>query len=292
MQWIVHTWESLNESSEHFFQLLSFPLGKVKIFQQSGSYLHLMLLRQKSWSADSSGWLVLWGQTAVAPRALQCGELWSWALQVWPRCLWASLAAEQVPAVLPPAPGVTGVSWSLWEEQWQQEEQRAKSGWGCVYAPTLPNQWTMGCVLVNPTEQIPLIHQPAWPQISSDCYSCKTPAFCSFAPAFAVCPLQKSLVWGACLCVLQCWRGTDGNVHSPGPAPAAHPWPRVRGYFGPGVGHEVLQNVHGADRGRICSLQRCDNVVVPISDPSSACSCLMTVVPLEHWTKITMNQYN
>lgn len=156
-----------------FFQLLSFPLGKRKIFQLSGSYLCLMLLRQKSWSANSSGWLVLWGQTAVVLRALQCGELWSWALQVWPRCLWASLAPEQVSAVLPPAPGVTGVSWSLWEEQGQQKEQRAKGGWGCVCMCSVcecihsAQLMTMGCVPVNPTGQIPQTHQPAWPQISS-----------------------------------------------------------------------------------------------------------------------------
>lgn len=134
-----------------FFLVARLPFGENEDFQLSGSYFCLMLLRQKSWSADSSGWFVLWQRAAVVqrlckPRALQCGGLWDWALQVWPRCLWAFIAPEQVSVALAPAPGVRGVSGGLWGEQWQQEEQAAKGGWGCgctfcVWVHPLPNQW-------------------------------------------------------------------------------------------------------------------------------------------------------
>lgn len=124
---------------------------------------------------------------------------------------------------------------------------------------------------------------------TSDYRKLQDTCFCS-ATDFPVCPHQKSLIHDACLYVLQCWSGTNRNLHSPGSALTAHPWSRVRRHIGPGVWHAVLQNVHGADRGRICSLHHCDCIIIActcmcISYVSVACSSPMTVVPPEHLTK-------
>lgn len=271
MQKITYTKESLNQNSES----LSFRLAGMKLCQLSGCWLFLS-------RAPKAEVLELRLFGVVCVLRLNCNS--AVPLQSWELCSMESCGTELCmfnpgASVQQPLPSsslqwrqqLLGLDVSHWGEQWQQEEQRAKGGWGsahtfcmkrsigreknCRAIQSTHSAWAMGEGLHDLKSYRPTsLSDLSW--ATSGYGSCRTCAFCS-AVDFPECPHQKGLKWDAWLCVLQCWSGTNRNLHSPGSALTAHPWPRVCGCLGPGVWHAVLQNVHGADGGEISSLQCC-----------------------------------